>query len=292
VRNRAFTDLFEPGSTMKPFTVLTALMSGRFRPETVVDTAPGSYRVGRNTVRDVRNFGRIDVARVITKSSNVGAAKLALAMPAETLAQTYQRVGFGTPTMAGFPGEGSGQLRPWREWRRVEQATLAFGYGLSVTAVQLARAYSVLATGGVLRPLTLVARDKVPDGERVFPEGPVREVRAMLETVVGREGTAQKAQVPRYRVGGKTGTVRKAIAGGYSRQDYLALFAGMAPISRPRLVLVVVIHEPRGKSYYGGQVAAPVFARVMEAALRLLNVPPDQVSPLQIASPPTVEART
>lgn len=292
VRNRAFTDLFEPGSTMKPFTVLTALLSGRFKPNTVVDTAPGTYRVGRSTVRDVRNYGRIDVARVITKSSNVGAAKLALAMPAEALAQTYQRVGFGTPTAAGFPGEGSGQLRPWQDWRRVEQATLSFGYGLSVTAVQLARAYSVLATGGVLRPLTLVARETVPEGERVFPEAPVREVRAMLETVVGPEGTAQKAQVPRYRVGGKTGTVRKAIPGGYSRKDYLGLFAGMAPITQPRLVLVVVIHEPRGKSYYGGQVAAPVFARVMEAALRLLNVPPDKVSPLQMASPPTFEART
>ncbi len=277
-RNRAVADMFEPGSTMKPFTVATALQSGRYTPDTLINTAPGYYKVGGHTVRDNRNYGLIDVSTVIQKSSNVGASKIALTLPPEQIWQIFHQVGFGEPAGASFPGESSGVFNDYSTWSELERATLSFGYGVAVTPLQLARAYAVLAGDGRLRPVSVVMNEQraLPDiGPQVFSTRVLTQVRNMMERVVSRDGTAVKASVPGYRVAGKTGTVRKSVAGGYSEDRYLALFAGMAPASEPRLVMVVVIDEPRNNEFYGGQVAAPVFARVMAGALRLLAVPPD-----------------
>ncbi len=274
LRNRAVTDLFEPGSTIKPFVVAAALASGQYRPDTPIDTRPGTFRVGRKVIHDVHDHGLIDVARVIQKSSNVGIAKIALSLPRETLWETYNDVGLGLETGSGFPGEPSGRLPFFSDWDPLTQATLAFGYGMAVTPLQLAQAYAVLAADGLLRPPSFLRLDRAPAGRRVLDVDVVRQVRAMMEGVVSPEGTARRAAVPAYRVAGKTGTVRKSGVGGYQEDRYVAWFAGMAPASRPRLVAVVVIDEPQG-DYYGGQVAAPVFARVMAGALRLLDVPPD-----------------
>lgn len=274
-RNRAVTDVFEPGSTMKPFTIAAGLQSGKYRPDTVIETAPGYYRVGRYPVKDVRNYGTIDVARVISKSSNVGASKIALSLEPEFLWELLNSIGFGQPTNTGFPGESGGQLTPFERWAQIDQATLAFGYGLSVTPLQLARSYSVLAADGVRRPLSLLALEEAPRGERVLKADTAREVRRMMEAVVSRQGTAPAAAIPGYRVAGKTGTVKKSEAGGYSEDRYRAVFAGIVPASDPRLVMVVMIDEPSAGKYYGGQVAAPVFSKVMAGALRLLNIPPD-----------------
>ena len=274
LRNRAVTDLFEPGSTIKPFVVAAALASGRYRPDTPIDTRPGTFRVGRKVIHDVHDQGLLDVARVIQKSSNVGIAKIALSLPRETLWETYNDVGLGLETGSGFPGEPSGRLPFFSDWDPLTQATLAFGYGMAVTPLQLAQAYAVLAADGLLRPPSFLRLDRAGVGRRVLDVDVVRRVRAMMEGVVSAEGTARRAAVPAYRVAGKTGTVRKSGVGGYREDRYVAWFAGMAPASRPRLVAVVVIDEPQG-DYYGGQVAAPVFARVMAGALRLLDVPPD-----------------
>jgi cell division protein FtsI (penicillin-binding protein 3) len=279
LRNRALTDVFEPGSTMKPFTVAAALEAGVVSPETIVDTSPGLLRVGSQLVRDHHNLGPIDIATVLRKSSNVGASKIALSLTAEQLWSLYSRVGFGATTGSTFPGEVTGQLPEFAGWSRFERCTLSFGYGLSVTSLQLAQAYAVLAADGVKRPLSLLARDQVPEGERVLSVETARRLRSMLETVVSAAGTAPKAAVPGYRVAGKTGTARKSIAGGYAKDRFQAVFAGMAPASAPRLVMVVMIDEPSAGEFYGGAVAAPVFAEVMAGALRLLNVPPDQMPP-------------
>ncbi len=277
-RNRAVADMFEPGSTLKPFTIAAALQSGHYRPDSLIDTAPGYYRVGGHTVRDNRNYGLIDVSTVIQKSSNVGASKIALSLSPETIWQAFHRVGFGEPTSADFPGESSGVFTDYDGWSELERATLSFGYGVAVTALQLARAYTVLASALPLLPFSVVMNEQgaLPEsGPPVFSRQVVQQVRHMMERVVSPEGTALKASVPGYRVAGKTGTVRKSIAGGYAEDRYLALFAGMAPASDPRLVMVVVIDEPRAGEFYGGEVAAPVFAKVMAGALRLLAVPPD-----------------
>ncbi len=277
-RNRAVADMFEPGSTLKPFTIATALQTGRYHPDSMIDTAPGYYRVGGHTVRDNRNYGLIDVATIIQKSSNVGASKIALSLPPEQIWQAFHRVGFGEPASADFPGESSGVFTDYEGWSELERATLSFGYGVAVTALQLARAYAVLAGDGRLRSVSVVMDEKsaLPEtGAPVFSRQVVLQVREMMERVVSREGTALKASVPGYRVAGKTGTVRKSIAGGYAEDRYLALFAGMAPATDPRLVMVVVIDEPANGAFYGGEVAAPVFAKVMAGALRLLAVPPD-----------------
>ncbi len=277
-RNRAIADMFEPGSTMKPFTIATALQSGRYTPDTLINTAPGYYKVGGHTVRDNRNYGLIDVSTVIQKSSNVGASKIALTLPPEQIWRTFHQVGFGEPAGASFPGESSGVFTDYDTWSELERATLSFGYGVAVTPLQLARAYAVLAGDGRLRPVSVVMNEQgtLPDtGPQVFSHRVLTQVRNMMERVVSRDGTAIKASVPGYHVAGKTGTVRKSVAGGYSEDRYLALFAGMAPVSDPRLVMVVMIDEPGNDEFYGGQVAAPVFARVMAGALRLLAVPPD-----------------
>jgi cell division protein FtsI (penicillin-binding protein 3) len=280
-RNRAVTDVFEPGSTIKPFSTVAALISGKYRPGTFIDTAPGFLAVGNSTVRDIRNYGSINIATVIQKSSNVGISKVALSLPRGELARTLSQVGFGTATASGFPGESSGFLASPRRWRDLETATLSFGYGLSVTALQLAQGYSVLAADGWRRRVSFLRVEDVValqrDAERVLPADAVRQVRQMLELAVNEGGTGTRARVPGYRVAGKTGTVRKSGVGGYKEDRYLSLFAGMAPASDPRLVMVVVIDEPGSDAYYGGEVAAPVFARVMADTLRLMNIAPDSL---------------
>jgi cell division protein FtsI (penicillin-binding protein 3) len=279
-RNRAMTDVFEPGSTLKPFTIAVALESKGYRPDTMVNTAPGFLRVGRNLVRDARNYGRLDVTRVISKSSNVGTSKIALSMPRENLWRLYRDLGFGQLTGVGFPGEQSGTLNHFTSWSDFEYATHSFGYGVSMTALQLARAYAVLAADGLRRPVSLLRLDGPPaEQKRILSAETCRRVRAMLELVVSRKGTGSRASVPNYRIAGKTGTARKIIGGRYASRRYRALFAGMAPASRPRLVMVVVVDDPRGRHYYGGRVAAPVFSKVMNGALRLLNIAPDAVAP-------------
>jgi cell division protein FtsI (penicillin-binding protein 3) len=281
MRNRAVTDVFEPGSTMKPFIAAAALQSGRFRPETPISTSPGWFRVGVNTVRDVHDYGQLDVAGVIRKSSNVGISKIALSLPAEDIWTLLKDIGFGAQTYSGFPGEATGLLSYHGGWNEIETATLAYGYGVSVTALQLAQAYAVLATDGIKRSVTFLREGDVSEERRVMPATIARQVRAMLEEAAGPEGTAPQAAVAGYRVAGKTGTVKKAAPGGYSSNKYVAAFAGMAPASDPRLVMVVMVDEPRNGKYYGGQIAAPVFSKVMSGALRLMAVPPDNLPLLQ-----------
>jgi len=276
-RNRAVTDVFEPGSTMKPFTVAAGLESGLYKPHTTIETSPGFFKVSDHTIRDMRNYGNIDVSTVITKSSNVGASKIALSLEPEKFWDVLSRFGFGQSTGSAFPGESSGVLSPYNSWSDVELATMSFGYGLSVTPLQLAHAYSVLANGGVLLPISFIKVNGTVSGKRALPENITRQVRKMMETVVSDKGTGKRAAIRGYRVIGKTGTVYKYIRGGYSDDRYLSVFAGIAPASAPRFAMVVLIDEPKGDSHYGGVVAAPVFSRVMEGAFRILNIPPDDL---------------
>lgn len=278
LRNRAVTDIYEPGSTMKPFTAALALQSGRYRPETPIDTRPGVLQIGRYTVRDVHNCGLIDVTRVISKSSNVGISKIALSMPAQALWELYRQLGFGQSTGVGFAGEEKGLLQHYSKWAAITHANNAFGYGVSLNTLQLARGYAILAGGGVKRPLSLLRLEQPPAGVRVLSEDTTRKVRAMLEQAVSEAGTGAKAVVPGYRVAGKTGTAHKmGPRGRYSANQYRSLFAGMAPASNPRLVCVVMVDEPKRGGYYGGVIAAPVFSRIMESALRIMNIPPDDI---------------
>lgn len=274
LRNKAITDLFEPGSTMKPFTVAAALESGHYRPETTIDTSPGFRRFGRFTIRDARNYGVLDLGEMITKSSNVGVSKIANDLGGDALRSFYARLGVGQGTGIGFPGEAVGVLPARSTWRPVEEATLSYGYGLSVNALQLAQAYMVLANGGIRYPLSLIRQDERPQGQRVLSEQVSLSVRNMLEKAVS-EGTGGRAQPALYSAGGKTGTVHLVGARGYERDQYKAIFAGMAPMDDPRIVTVVAVDAPQAGEYYGGEVAAPVFARVMGDALRLLNVRPE-----------------
>jgi cell division protein FtsI (penicillin-binding protein 3) len=287
LRNRAITDVFEPGSTVKPFTVAAALQSGKYQPRTIVDTSPGLYRVGNKVIRDFRNYGAIDVATVIQKSSNVGASKLALSIEPKTLWKVFAGAGFGETTGVRFPGESTGLLSDFYSWRDIERATLSYGYGLSVTPLQLARAYTLFANKGSLKPVTLVRRtDSQLDPSLYYETDPVvsqatiKQVRAMMQSVVDDGGTGTRAQVPGYHIAGKTGTVKKSAQGGYLDDSYVSLFAGMAPASNPQLIMVVVVNNPRGEEYYGGAVAAPVFSRVMAGTLRLLDIPPDDLPSL------------
>ncbi|MGH8474995.1 MAG: peptidoglycan D,D-transpeptidase FtsI family protein [Methylococcales bacterium] len=276
-RNRALTDVFEPGSTMKPFAVACALENGLVRPDTIIDTNPGSFRVGNNLVRDIHNYGVLNVARILQKSSNVGVSKLALKVSSKTFLDCYRRFGFGQAPETGFPGEASGKLRGHGKLRPFEQAIMSFGYGLSGSALQLARAYTVFSNDGEIPQVRLVEDDRpIALPSRVLSRNTAQEVRDMLELVVSREGTALQASVPGFRISGKTGTVKKVGARGYSSNRYLAVFAGLAPASRPRIVMVVVVDEPSTGVYYGGLVAAPVFSRVMDSVLRLLGIQPDQ----------------
>ncbi|MEO5573249.1 MAG: penicillin-binding transpeptidase domain-containing protein [Gammaproteobacteria bacterium] len=277
-RNRAVTDVFEPGSTIKPFTAAAALESGQYRADTPIETSPGYFRVGRKMIRDLHDYGLIDVSTVIQKSSNIGATKMALAIPPQRMWDVFSGSGFGVSTGSGFPGEASGLLNPYQRWRDLDRATLSFGYGVSVTALQLAQAYTVLAGDGQLRPVSFLPVDQIPAGKPVMKAQTAAAVRTMMERVIHEGGTATLARVPGYRVAGKTGTVRKLGPGGYVQDRYLSLFAAMVPASRPRLVMVVMIDEPGKKDYYGGLIAAPVFSRVMTDALRLLDVAPDDLS--------------
>jgi cell division protein FtsI (penicillin-binding protein 3) len=283
LRNRAVTDVFEPGSVMKPFAVASALETGRWTPTTPIDTTPGRINVSGHTISDHHNYGPIDLTRLITKSSNVAATKVALDLEPEHMWNTYDRFGFGDVTGTGFPGESAGVLRNHRRWRRVEQATLAYGYGLSVTVLQLAEAFATLADEGRLRRPSLVMGANNPPTSILDPII-ARQVAAMLETVTGPEGTGKNARVENYRVSGKTGTSRKASASGYASR-YIASFAGFAPSSDPGLVGVVVINDPSGSQYYGGLVAAPLFSTVMTGALRLLNIPPDNYEGMVVRAP-------
>jgi len=278
LRNRALTDVFEPGSTMKPFAVAAALELGVVGPGSLVDTAPGYFKVRGGRVKDHHNLGQIDLQTLLGKSSNVGAAKLAMAMDSEDYWRVLDGFGFGQSTATAFPAEAGGQLISWRNWAEIDQATLSFGYGVSVTALQLARAYAVLANDGLSVPVSLLKVAQPPEAQRVISERTAVDVRHMLESVVLDGGTAPQAAVPGYRVAGKTGTVKKLGANGYSDDRYVAVFAGMAPLSDPRLVMVVMVDEPRGKHYYGGSVAGPVFAKVMGEALRLMNIKPDALT--------------
>ncbi|MBP0047525.1 penicillin-binding protein 2 [Marinobacterium sp. AK62] len=276
LRNRALTDLFEPGSTIKPFTVAAAMMSGDYTRESIVDTSPGYIRVAGASIKDHRNYGELDLTGIITKSSNVGVTKLALSMEPDAVRNLLQNVGLGRDTGTGFPGERTGVLPFLQERQRVERATMSYGYGLSTTLLQLAQAYVPLAADGMMRPVTLLKQDQSPAGKRVMPPGIGPQVLEMMETVIGPRGTGRRAAVDGYRVGGKTGTVHKASAGGYAEDKYVAVFSGVAPISNPRLVIAVMVDNPKGQEYYGGLVAAPVFSRIASGALRLLNVAPDK----------------
>ena len=274
MRNRALTDVFEPGSTMKPFTIATAMDAGKIRPDTLIHTEGGALTLGSATIHDAHPAGPLTVEQVIQKSSNVGAAKIALSLPSETLWRMFSEAGFGTPPRTGFPGEVSGRLRPARSWKPIEQATMSYGHGLSVNLVQLARGYTIFATDGELKPVTLFKSDGPVAGRPVVSAPTARSLRRMLELATQPGGTAPKAQVSGYRVAGKTGTARKLEGNAYTTK-YVASFVGFAPASNPRLIVAVMIDEPSGGIYYGGDVAAPVFSAVTGQALRLLGVPTD-----------------
>lgn len=284
MRNRAVTDFFEPGSVIKPFTLAAALESGRYGHNSEVDTSPGFLQVGSYTIRDHRDYGVLDMTGILTKSSNVGASKLALSLEAGHLWDIYRRFGFGTVTGSAFPGESPGILLHHGRWREVEQAAVSYGYGVSTTPLQLATAYAAIANQGRIRAPSFVKGAVNPDSAVIDPQL-ARQLIGMMETVTATAGTGTRAALTHFRVAGKTGTSRKASQEGYSDR-YIATFAGMAPASNPQLVVVVVINDPASEEYYGGQVAAPVFREVMGAALRLMNIAPDNL----LASPPNYVA--
>ncbi|HZQ61331.1 MAG TPA: penicillin-binding protein 2, partial [Casimicrobiaceae bacterium] len=276
-RNRAIVDLFEPGSTLKPFTAAAAIEAGMVGPDSLIDTAPGRLTIGHRTIHDSHPEGMLTVSQVLQKSSNVGAAKLALAMPPRNLWRILVASGFGSSPRTGFPGEAFGRLPDYRTWKPIEQATVSYGHGISVSLLQVARAYSVFATDGELKPLTFLKRETPVEGARVISPKTARMVRAMLETVTQPGGTALQARVTGYRVAGKTGTAHKLMGATYARDSYISSFVGFAPASAPRIVIAVMIDQPGAGRYYGGEVAAPVFSTVMAGALRLLGIAPDAI---------------
>ncbi len=275
IRNRALIDTFEPGSTMKPFTVAIALEVGKVNANTVLQTAPGQMQVGRKTIRDVSNKGELTVAQIIQQSSNVGTAKIALSLPSQTMWQMFNRSGFGASTQSGFPGEVGGILRAYNSWKPIEQATMSYGHGISASLMQLARAYTIFASGGELKPISLLKQDMPVMGQRVISRDTAQAMSYMLELATKPGGTAPLAQINGYRVAGKTGTAHKLIDGQYAKKSYISTFVGYAPASNPRLIVAVMIDEPSAGKYFGGAVAAPVFSNVMASALRILNVAPD-----------------
>jgi len=281
MRNRAMIDVFEPGSTVKPFSIAAALGTGKYQPDSVVNTLPGWMRIGRYTIRDVSRGGMLTLTGILMKSSNVGISKIALDIGAEPVYAVMQQAGFGQDTGLGFPGERVGNLPNHRKWRDAETASLAYGYGLSVTAVQLAHAYAVLGNQGSNVPLSLLRLDRTQDGVQVIDKEISGIVLQMLRAVVEEEGGGgARAKVPGYHVGGKSGTAKKISGtGGYTKDAYRSFFAGVAPLSNPRIAAVIVVDEPSKGQYYGGLVAAPVFGKVMARALRLMNVAPDNLPP-------------
>jgi cell division protein FtsI (penicillin-binding protein 3) len=274
-RNRAITDIFEPGSSIKPLIMAAAIESGRYRASSVVDTSPGYVVVGPKRIEDSRNLGRVSLTTILSLSSNVGATKIALSLEPDQLWQTLSRFGFGSLTSSGFPGESAGLLTHFNDWRKINQATLGYGYGVSVTPLQLAQAYAAFGNDGQIRPVSLVKLEQPGDGQRIMDSETAVAIRLMMEEVVRPGGTGSAAGVPGYRVAGKTGTSWKFSAGGYSEDEYFSVFAGLVPASNPKLAAVVIIDEPTGDLYYGGDVAAPVFGEVMTEALRVLAIPPD-----------------
>lgn len=274
-RNRAITDVFEPGSTVKPFVIAAALDGGYIKPDIKIETN-GAYRIGRNVVKDVHNYGTLDLTHVLKKSSNVATSIIALEMPPEYFWGIYNQLGFGNAAGLGFPGEANGSVLDYQSWNQFAQATLSFGYGMNASVLQLARAYTALADNGVLHSVSLIKRDQDPEPKRVFSIKTAQSIRKMLEQVVLKDGTAYLARVDGYSVAGKTGTVKKAGAGGYIDKSYLSVFVGMAPASDPKVVIAVMVDEPTAGPYYGGLVAGPVFSKVMAGALRVLDVAPDQ----------------
>lgn len=275
IRNRALIDTFEPGSTLKPFAVAVALEVGQINPDTIVQTAPGTFKVGRATIRDVKDKGALTVAQIIQESSNVGTAKIALSLPAQTFWEMLSRSGFGMSAGIGFPGEARGELRPYHTWRPIEQATMSYGHGISASLMQLARAYTLFTTGGELKPVSLLKQNSPVPGQHVISRSTALAMSHMLELVTQPGGTAPLAQVNGYRVAGKTGTAHKLINGSYAKNRYLSSFIGYAPVSNPRLIIAVMLDEPSAGEYFGGAVAAPVFSKVMTGALRIMNVPHD-----------------
>ena len=288
-RNRALVDTFEPGSTLKPFAVAVAMEVGQVSPDTVVQTAPGTFKVGRATIRDVKDKGKLSVAQVIQESSNIGTAKIALSLPAQTLWEIFSRSGFGAPAGIGFPGEAKGELRPYNTWRPIEQATMSYGHGISVSLLQLARAYTLFTTGGELKPVSLLKQNVPVMGQQVISQSTALAMSNMLELVTQPGGTAPLAQVNGYRVAGKTGTAHKLINGRYAKDRYISSFVGYAPVSNPRLIIAVMLDEPSAGQYFGGTVAAPVFSKVMTGALRMLNVPHDAPANNIVRFPATPE---
>jgi cell division protein FtsI (penicillin-binding protein 3) len=274
LRNRVITDTFEPGSTMKPFTAALALEAGKVRPSTSIDTGAGRITIGASTIRDVKGYGTLTVEQIVQKSSNVGTVKMALQLAPKQMWEMYASLGFGQPPQVGFPGAVAGRVRPYKSWKPIEQATMAYGHGMSVSLLQLARAYSVFARDGELVPITMLRTAEPAPGTRVLRAETASAVRQMLELAAGPQGTAPLAQVAGYRVAGKTGTAHKIEDGRYVNR-YVASFVGFAPVSNPRVIVAVMIDEPSAGRHYGGQVAAPVFSKVVEDALRALRVPPD-----------------
>ncbi|MBY0453612.1 MAG: penicillin-binding protein 2 [Burkholderiaceae bacterium] len=290
LRNRAITDTFEPGSTMKPFTIGLALESGRVRPDTIVDTNPGRITITGSTISDTHNYGVLTVEGVIQKSSNVGTTKLAMQMPAREMWETFSAAGFGQKPQIGFPGAVSGRLRPYKTWRPVEQATMSYGYGLSASLFQMARSYTVFAHNGEIIPATMLKTSAPAVGVPVFSQRTADQVRKMLQMAAGPGGTGQKAQTVGYSVGGKSGTARKQIGKSYAAGKYRAWFTGMAPIEKPRIIVAVMIDEPSNGQVYGGLVAAPVFSEVVQQTLRMMGVQPDMNVKPQVAAEPVEES--
>ena len=286
LRNRAITDTFEPGSTMKPFTIGIALESGRVKPETPMDTSPGRLSMGGYTISDTHNYGLLTVAGVIQKSSNVGTTKLAMQMSSREMWETFSAAGFGQKPQIAFPGAVSGRLRPYKTWRPVEQATMSYGYGLSASLFQMARSYTVFAHDGSIIPATMLKSTQPAVGVPVFSQRTADQVRKMLEMAAGPGGTGQRAQTQGYSVGGKSGTARKQVGKSYAAGKYRAWFTGMAPIDKPRIIVAVMVDEPTVGGVYGGLVAAPVFSEVVQQTLRMMGVQPDiDVKPQIVANP-------
>ena len=281
LRNRALTDTFEPGSTMKPITVAMALEAGRVKPSTLIETGPGRFQIGGFTISDTHNYGTLTVEGVIQKSSNVGALKIAQKMTPHEMWDTYTALGYGQKPQIQFPGAVTGRLRPWKTWKPVEQATMAYGYGLSASLFQMAHSYTSFAHDGSLIPVTILKNTEAPVGVRVFSPSNALAVRKMLQMAAGPGGTGTRAQTVGYSVGGKSGTAHKQVGKGYASNNYRAWFTGMAPIEKPRIIVAVMIDEPSDGQYFGGVAAAPVFSEVVQQTLRMMNVPPDlAVKPL------------
>lgn len=290
LRNRAITDVFEPGSTVKPITVAMGLESGKFRPDTLIDTSPGRLNVTGSTISDTRNHGVLTVEGVIQKSSNIGVTKIAQQLTAQEMWETFSAVGYGQKPQIAFPGVASGRLRPFKSWRPIEQATMSYGYGLSASLLQMARSYTVFSNDGRVIPASMLKLKQPPVGVPIFSIKTANAVRHMLALATGPGGTGQRAQTVGYSVGGKSGTARKQVGKGYAAGKHRAWFTGLAPVEEPRIIVAVMVDEPNNGTYYGGTVAAPVFSAVVQQSLRFMGVPPDMAVQPQIVADPVEES--